>query len=229
MTEGNCLIFYVIVLFCRQLGDYQELRMTALYFSINSIPVLTMRKLKLQMQISVDGFVSTGPNDDQKWVTWAWDEIKPYVLELQQSTDTQLLGRKLAVDFIPYWESVIGKTDSPMIELAEIVVRSKKVIFTKTLEKAEWNNTVLAKGDLVEEINKLKNQSGKDIMVIGGSSFVSSLIQADLIDEFHLFVNPVALGTGDPIFDKLDKFRQLKLKRSIVHDCGIVLQHYELT
>lgn len=186
-----------------------------------------MRKLKLQMQISVDGFVSTGPNDDQKWVTWAWEEIKPYVLELQRSTDTQLLGRKLAVDFIPYWESAIKRADNPMHELAEIIVESKKVIFTKTLEKAEWHNTELAKGNLVEEVNKLKNLSGKDIMVIGGSSFVSSLIQADLIDEFHLFVNPVALGTGDPIFGKIANPKQLKFKQSIAYDSGLILQHYE--
>lgn len=179
------------------------------------------------MQISLDGFVSTGPNDEQRWVTWAWDEIKPYVLELQRSTDTQLLGRKLAVDFIPYWESVVKKADSPMIELAEIVVGSKKVIFTKTLEKAEWHNTILAKGDLVEEVNRLKNQSGKDIMVVGGSSFVSSLLQADLIDEFHLFVNPVALGKGDSIFGKVANPKQLKLKKSISYDSGLVLHHYE--
>lgn len=186
-----------------------------------------MRKLKLQMQISLDGFVSTGPNDEQKWVTWAWDEIKQYVLELQRSTDTQLLGRKLAVDFIPYWESVIGKTDNPMIELAEIVVGSKKIIFTNTLKKIEWHNTEIASGDLVENIQKLKHQPGKDIMVIGGSSFVSSLIEADLIDEFHLFVNPVALGTGVPIFGNLVNPKQLKLKNSITYDSGLVLHHYE--
>jgi len=61
-----------------------------------------MRKLKLQMQISLDGFNSTGPNDEQKWVTWAWEEIKDYVLELTNSCDTELIGRKLAVDYIPF-------------------------------------------------------------------------------------------------------------------------------
>lgn len=65
-----------------------------------------MRKLKLQVQMSIDGFVSTGPNDEQKWVTWAWGEIRPYVLELLDATDTILIGRKLAVDYIPYWQDV---------------------------------------------------------------------------------------------------------------------------
>ena len=66
-----------------------------------------MRKLKLQMQISLDGFNSTGPNDEQKWVTWAWDEIKQDVLNLASGCDTELIGRKLAVDYIPYWTDTL--------------------------------------------------------------------------------------------------------------------------
>ena len=187
-----------------------------------------MRKLKLQVQMSIDGFVSTGPNDEQKWVTWAWAEIRPYVLGLLDATDTILIGRKLAVDYIPYWQDVNTKPDDPMYEVAQRIVRAKKVVFTKTLDKSEWDNTELAKGDLSDEIKKLKNQSGKDMIVYGGSSFVSAIIKEGLIDEFHLFVNPVALGHGGPIFDQLENIQQLKLKKSIVYDCGIVLMNYEL-
>ena len=178
------------------------------------------------MQISLDGFNSTGPNDEQKWITWAWDEIKNNVLDLADSADTEIIGRKLAMDYIPYWLDTYTKPDNPMYELAKIKANQKKIIFTKTLEKSEWNNTELAKGNLVEEVNKLKNQSGKDIIVYGGSSFVSDLVKENLIDEFYLFVNPVALGQGVAIFDKLDKREQLKLVKSKTFDCGIILLHY---
>ena len=151
-----------------------------------------MRKLKLQMQLSLDGFVSTGPNDEQTWVTWAWDEIKHYVLDLLDTSDTIIIGRKLAVDYIPYWQNTLTKPDDPMYEAAERIVSAKKILFTKTLDKSEWENTELAKGNLTHEINKLKSQSGKDIIVYGGSSFVSSLIKEGLIDKFHFFYNPVA-------------------------------------
>src|SRR5688500_4772348 len=136
-----------------------------------------MRKLKLQVQMSVDGFVSTGPNDEQRWVTWAWDEIRPHVMELLNSSDTILIGRKLAVDYIPYWQDVYTKPNDPMHEVAKGIVSAKKVVFTKTFNGtedmvAEWRNTELAKGKLEDEIKRLKSQSGKDIIVYGGSSFV---------------------------------------------------------
>ena len=186
-----------------------------------------MRKLKLQMQMSVDGFVSTGPNDEQKWVTWAWHEIRQDVLDLFDSTDTILIGRGLATDYIPYWESTYKNTGDPMHEVAERIVRAKKIVFTNTLTKSEWPNTTIANGNLVDEIRQLKAQPGKDVIVYGGSAFVSSLIKGDLVDEFHLFVNPVAIGKGVPIFDEVTDFFQLKLKKSKAYDCGIILNHYE--
>lgn len=187
-----------------------------------------MRKLKLQMQSSVDGFVSTGPNDEQKWVTWALDEIYQDVLGLLDSIDTIIIGRKLAVDYIPYWQGVLTKPNDPMYEFAKRIVGAKKIVFTSTLAKSEWNKTELAKGNLVDEIKKLKNQNGKDMIVYGGTSFVSALIKERLIDELHLFVNPVALGKGESIFSSLEKFQNLKLKKSIVYNSGIALMSYEL-
>jgi dihydrofolate reductase len=192
-----------------------------------------MRKLKLQMQTSVDGFVSTGPNDEQKWVTWALDDIFPNVMELLDSIDTIIIGRKLAVDYIPYWQGVVTKPDDPMYRFAQRIVAAKKIVFTRTLAKSDpvtigWGNTELAKkGDFVDEIKKLKEQTAKDIIVYGGCSFVSALVKEGLIDEFHLFVNPVALGNGVPIFNELKKIQNLKLKKSIVYNSGIVMLNYE--
>lgn len=187
-----------------------------------------MRKLKLQMQISLDGFSQYGENDEQHWVTWAFHEIRDYVMSLQRSCDTQIIGRKLAVDYYPYWFETLKNPNDPMHEVAQVVTSFRNIIFSKTLEKVDWPNTELAIGDLVETVNALKKESGKDIMVVGGTTFVSKLIAAGLIDEYHLFVNPVVLGNGGvSVFNKLKSFRSLTLKNSITYDSGIVLLHYE--
>lgn len=179
------------------------------------------------MQISLDGFNSTGPNDEQKWVTWAWDEIKQDVLDLANSCDTEIIGRKLALDYIPFWSETLSQPESIMYEAAKIKAGQKKLVFTKTLDKSVWENTELAKGNLRDEINALKSKDGKDIIVYGGSSFVADLVKENLIDEFYLFVNPIALGQGIPIFDKLQEWQQLKLVKSKTFESGIILLHYE--
>lgn len=189
--------------------------------------MLLMRRLILQMQTSIDGFVSTGPNDEQAWVTWDLDGIKQYVIELHDATDTIIIGRKLAVDYIPFWQDTFAKPDDPMYEFARRIVSAKKIVFTKTLDQSIWDNTELAKGNLVDEINKLKEQAGKDIVVYGGSSFVSALIKEDLIDEFQFYINPVALGKGVSVFDQVDGFKQLKWKNTTTLDSGIIRVVYE--
>lgn len=178
------------------------------------------------MQVTLDGFNSTGPNDEQQWVTWDLDGIKQYVIDLLDTSDTILIGRKLAEGYIPYWADVITKPDDPMYEFATRIVGSKKVVFTKTLEKSTWDKTDLAKGNLTDEVNKLKKQDGKDLIVYGGSSFVSSLIKYGLIDEFHLFVNPIAIGNGMSAFAQLENWQQLRLVKSMTCGSGLILLHY---
>ncbi len=152
------------------------------------------------MQVSADGFVA-GPNGELDWMEWDWDDkIKKYVSELTASIDTILMGRKMAGGFVEHWTKVLDNPADPDYDFARIMVDTPKVVFSKTLDKSEWANTVIAKGDLTEEVNKLKNQPGKDIIVYGGASFVTSLINAGLIDEYHLFVNPTAIGNGMRIF-----------------------------
>ncbi|MFA7419217.1 MAG: dihydrofolate reductase family protein [Melioribacteraceae bacterium] len=186
-----------------------------------------MRKLKLQVQISVDGFAG-GPNGELDWMTWNWDnQLKNYVTELTDSVDTILLGRKMTDGFISHWTNVMTDSKNPEYLAAKKFVETPKVVFTKKLDRSDWINTKLAKGDLTEEVNRLKKQNGKSIIVYGGASFVSSLIQNNLIDEYHLFINPTAIGKGMTIFNGLENNLNLKLIKSTPFDCGIVVNQFE--
>lgn len=178
--------------------------------------------------MTVDGFIG-GPNGEMDWTARAWtDDINQYVTGIIESIDTIILGRKLAEGFIPYWANVARDMDHPENSAGRVFTNTHKVVFSKTLERSEWENTVLAKGDLVEEITALKQQPGKDIIAYGGAAFVSALINHRLIDEFHLFINPVAIGSGLTIFNELDRKQDLALVKSIAFDCGIVVLHYAL-
>lgn len=194
-----------------------------------------MRKLKLQVQISVDGYIAE-INGKTDWMVWNWgdewnwdDDLKKYFNDLTESVDCILLSRKMAEEgFIAHWAKVAENPNGPQVAFAKKITEAHKVVFTKTLDKSEWNNTDIARGDLEGEINKLKNQNGKDIIVYGGATFVSSLIKAGLIDEFYLFVNPTVLGKGMTIFKEINSDLNLTLVKSTSYDCGIVVLKYKL-
>jgi dihydrofolate reductase len=186
-----------------------------------------MRKLKLQVQMTVDGFIA-GPNGEMDWISFNWDEkLGQYVTEITEPVDCIVLGRKLAQGFIPHWAAIAADPASPEYTAGLKFSGTHKVVFTKTLEKSEWANTVLAKGDLVEEITRLKNQDGKDLIAYGGATFVSALIQHGLVDDYHLFINPTAIGRGLAIFKDLMSKQSLKLVKSTAFDCGIVILNYQ--
>jgi dihydrofolate reductase len=191
-----------------------------------------MRKLKLQVQMSLDGFIA-GPNGEMDWMVWNWDDkLKNYVFEFTETVDTIILGRKMTDGFVSYWSDVMTKPDDPSSvdrshAFAKKMIETPKVVFTKTLKKSQWTNTDVATGDLTDEITKLKMQKGKDIVVYGGASFDSSLIKAGLIDEFHLFINPAAIGSGMTIFKDLNETQKFNLVKAEAFDCGIVELHYE--
>jgi dihydrofolate reductase len=186
-----------------------------------------LRKLKLQVQMSIDGCIA-GPNGEMDWMVGLQDDkINKYVNELTESFDTILLGRKMTDAFISYWSDVINKPDDPWYALAKKMIEIPKVVFTKTLNKSKWINTDIATGDLTDEIMKLKNREGKDMVVYGGASFDSSLIKLGLIDEFLLFINPVAIGNGMTIFKDLNEIQKFNMIKSIAFDSGEVLLHYE--
>ena len=177
--------------------------------------------------MSVDGYIA-GPIGEMDWMVWNWDnELNQYVEDITEPVDCIVLGRKLAEGFIPYWATVAANPDDPEFTAGKKFTDTHKVVFTKTLDKSEWDNTVLAKGDLVDEITKLEKQDGKDIIAYGGATFVSALIKQGLIDEFHLFINPTAIGNGMTIFKELDHKQNLTLVKSTSFECGIVVLNYE--
>jgi dihydrofolate reductase len=134
-----------------------------------------MRKLRLQVQMSIDGCIA-GPNNEMDWLVWDDNYIK-YLNEITESVDTIIMGRKMVDEFILAWTEVMNKSDDPWNDFAKKMVEIPRVIFTKTLDKSNLPNTDIATGDFRDEITKLKNLDGGDIIVYGGASFDSSLIR----------------------------------------------------
>ena len=179
-----------------------------------------MRKLKLQMKITVDGFVA-GPQGQLDWMTWEMDEkLIAFINHLTDTSDTILLGRQMTEGFVNYWEGV--KPDSAEYEFAQKMVNIPKVVFSKTVSRVDGKN-VRVEND-IDAVNRLKSQAGKDIVVYGGATFVGSLIERNLIDELNLVVNPIAIGEGLRIFSARTP---LTLKASTAYASGIVVNTYE--
>jgi dihydrofolate reductase len=168
-----------------------------------------MRKLKLQVQVSVDGLIA-GPNGEMDWMIYNWsDDIKKDVDNITTPVDTILLGKNLAVGFIPHWAAVAQDNNDPDQEAGITYSQTPKIVFSKTLTTSEWENTEIENGDFVEKIDALKKQDGKDLIVYGGGKFVSSLIK------------------GMPIFQDVDAMQKLKLVSSKHFDCGIIVLVYK--
>jgi dihydrofolate reductase len=183
-----------------------------------------MRKFKLQVQTTVDGYMA-GPNGEMDWMTWSWtDDMHAYVDALTKTVDCIVLGRKLAEGFIPAW------ADGPEGESQETIDwmnNTPKVVISNSLTESPWENAVVAGGDLAENVNKLKAQAGGDIITYGGSTLVQDLIAKGLLDELYLFVNPAAIGAGLPVFPNLGANQRLRLVSAQPFACGITALLFE--
>jgi dihydrofolate reductase len=181
-----------------------------------------MRKLKLQMSITVDGFVAdaNGKND---FLTGVDDKVMEIDSHLVDTSDTILMGRKMADEFVTYWEAIAAKPGDPWHDFAQKMVRTQKIVFSHSVKNVKGQNIRVENGPLVETVNALKNQPGKDLLVYGGVTFVKSLIENKLIDEYHLLINPVAIGTGKGIFPDRTG---LSLVKSVSSPKGTVINSY---
>ncbi|GLQ78868.1 deaminase [Mesorhizobium huakuii] len=191
-----------------------------------------MKKLILQMQMSVDGFV--GAYDDHRWQLWEWgddigwdDELKRDFNTVFAGIDTILLSRKMAEEgYLSHWGNAAKKFPrDPFYAFAQRIVEARKVVPSDRLKASRWERTTVVSGDLPREVEALKAGEGGDIIVFGGAGFASSLIAAGLVDEFQLFINPAVLGAGLRIFDQ-GGFRNLRLLGSKAYACGMVVNRY---
>lgn len=179
------------------------------------------------MQLSLDGFVC-GPRGELDWMISEWDEVlKEYATALTNSADTILLGRATAQGMAVYWPTVAANPESKPEDLwmAERLNNWPKVVFSKTISRIDWYNTRIA-NDILEEVKELKKEPGKDIIIYGGAGIVASFIKENLIDEYHLFINPVAIGKGKSIFEELYANRELQLVNTVASNTGITVLHY---
>lgn len=179
-----------------------------------------MRKIIVSNLVSVDG-LSAGPNGELDWFVWN-EETADYVKALFREVDTLLFGRVTYELMADYWPDAAD--EDPII--ADMMNNLPKVVFSGSLDRVEWHNSQLARGDIAVEVARLKEQPGKDMVIFGSSSIVSALSQLGLIDDYRLFVNPVILGNGKTHISGLTRKVNLQLVETRTFNTGVVLLRY---
>lgn len=188
-----------------------------------------MRKIISLIHLSLDGFAS-GPNDELDWISYD-DELEQDAHSLHDTTDAVIWGRRTYDLMAGYWLTIPGNPDSTPAELnhARWLDNATKIVVSRTLEQVDWNNatnTILIKDNIAEEINKIKQQPGKDIWFLGSPSLAQTFMQLDLIDEYRINLNPVVLGRGKPLFEGVNRNFPLKLLESKTFKSGVVALRY---
>lgn len=182
-----------------------------------------MRKLFAFNMVTLDGFFE-GPNCDISWHN-ADEEFNEFAIEQTSTLGAILFGRVTYQMMESYWPTSDAIRDDPIV--ADLMNSLPKVVFSRTLQKADWNNSRLIKDNLAEEILKMKQQPGKELALLGSADLLATLIQLDLIDEHRIMVNPIVLGKGTPLFKGIDHASKLKLVNTRTFRSGNVLLCYQ--
>ncbi|WP_088043350.1 dihydrofolate reductase family protein [Bacillus sp. EAC] len=189
-----------------------------------------MRKVILFLHSSLDGFVE-GPNGEMDigWVTYN-EELEKHAKKILSTVDTVLWGRGTYQMMKNYWSSVPSNPASTKneIEHANWIEETSKVVFSTTLEKAEWNNSRLVKENIEEEIKNIKKQPGKDIIILGSPRFAHHLMELDLIDVIKITISPVIIGSGLPLFKGSEYKRNLSLVENKTFNSGVIGLAYNI-
>ncbi|TIV13157.1 MAG: dihydrofolate reductase [Mesorhizobium sp.] len=177
-----------------------------------------MRKVILIMTMSIDGYVvapegmSTGGFPEPA-------ELKRWKLDRIRRAGSHIMGRVSYEEMGPYWQKSDDAYAAPMNDIP-------KVVFSKTLKEATWPDSSIAKGDLNQEISKLKQQPGGEIIAWGGASFAQALSKAGLIDEYVILTRPIAYGGGKPLFRGLADALKLNVLVTAAYHDGTMLRTY---
>jgi dihydrofolate reductase len=187
----------------------------------------SMRKIVTTTWVTLDGFIA-GPNGEMDWVM-VDEEMGNYEYDVVSAADTLLLGRVTYQSFAGAWPYV---PDNPNASEGEKVYarrlnEMRKVVFSRTLESVEWTNSTLLKAVVAEEIEKLKQEPGRDMLIYGSASLVQTLTNLGLIDEYQVLVHPVLLGGGKPLFRDIKDQVKLKLEGTRTFPSGVVGLYYQ--
>lgn len=179
-----------------------------------------MRRIILQMMMTVDGYLS-GPNGELDWMISPDKDRERNHLVLLDTVDTALIGHGVYEEMARYWPTASGA-------IAEKVNAIPKLVFTEAPEKLEWSNasSLVIDHNLVEKVEQLKKQKGKDMVLYGGVRLAQSFARFNLIDEYQLTVYPIALGSGKPLFGELKDRLNLKLVKAEPYASGAMMVQY---
>jgi len=185
-----------------------------------------MRKLVLFMHISLDGFAADA-NSGLGWIGYN-DELQQYADGIVATVGSPVYGRVTYELMAGYWPGVLNNPDESERSKAHAqwVDSATKYVFSKTMKTADWNNTIVINDNIAEEINKLKQQPGKDLVIFGSPTLAHSFMELDLIDEYQLTLNPVLLGSGIPAFEHIKNKTNLTLVKATPLGNGVVGLHY---
>jgi dihydrofolate reductase len=178
------------------------------------------------MSVSLDGFIEDR-NGDLNW-SYPDEDLHKHFNDLESTIDLHLYGRRLYENMAAYWPTADENPSAPRVEIeyARIWKSMPKIVFSKTMDQVGWNSR-LVRGNIAEEVNRLKEQPGKD-MSVGGAELASTFMQLGLIDEYWLYVHPVVLGGGKPMFRPLHIKINLLLVETRRFGSGVVLLRYQL-
>lgn len=182
-----------------------------------------MRKLRVFNFITLDGYFE-GPNHDISWHRHETEENE-FATQMLGLGNVLLFGRVTYELMASYWQTPQAFEQTPLI--AQAMNAAEKIVFSRTLQKAQWNNTKLLKGDVAEEIRKIKHLPGKDMTLLGSGSVVAQLADQALIDEYQIMVDPVLLGDGTPICKGIRHRQNLQLTMVRSFRSGSVLLCYQ--
>ena len=182
-----------------------------------------MRKIAVFNNVTLDGYY-TGLDGDMSWGHKFDPEWTEFTNENAKGKAVLAFGRKTYDMMAGYWPTPMAMKNMPTV--AEAMNKAPKLVFSRTMNEAKWNNTRLVKGDLATEVRKIKNEPGDDIVIIGSGNLISQLAQANLVDIYQLALTPVVLGKGKSMFDGVDK-ANLKLIKSRAFDNGTVVLWYQ--
>ena len=186
-----------------------------------------MRKKILFMHTSLDGFVA-GPNGEMDWIL-VDEEMFEYAKQQTEEADTALYGRVTYQMMESYWPTAADKPNASKHDKEHSAWYNKveKIVVSKTMEGTNLPNTNIISDNLPNEVTKLKNKTGKNIVIFGSASVAHALMAENIIDDYWLFVNPILLGEGIPLFKDIKQRTKLKIAASETFASGVVCLHYE--